>query len=141
MPRTQTIVQLSDELLAELDELRAPEGRSRSELIRDALERYLAEHRQHSIDLAIVEAYTRVPPADDFGAMAAARASIAAERWDDVPAAAEPVREEHTATMGDRDTGDVHERSVRERGNLSDVGAGPVRDRDTGGRSVPKVIE
>ena len=83
MPRTQTIVQLSDELLAELDELRAPEGRSRSELIRDALERYLAEHRQDSIDQAIVEAYTRVPPADDFGAMAAAHASIAAEPWDD----------------------------------------------------------
>ena len=83
MARTQTIVQLNDELLAELDTLRAATGgRSRSELIRDAVERYLVEHRERSIDAAIVEGYTRIPPIEDFGAVAAARASIEAEPWE-----------------------------------------------------------
>lgn len=83
MARTQTIVQLSDELLTELDALRAQTpGRSRSELIREALELYLARHRSAAIDAAIVDGYTRVPPEEDFGAMAAARASIEAEPWD-----------------------------------------------------------
>lgn len=82
MARTQTIVQLSDDLLTELDELRAREGRSRSELIREAIERYLGEHRAESIDDAIVAGYTRVPPDEDFGAAWAARASIAAEPWE-----------------------------------------------------------
>ncbi len=82
MARTQTIVQLSDELLAELDALRAREGgRSRSELIRDALERYLSEHRSNSIDEAMVDGYTRVPPHEQLGAEWAARASIEREPW------------------------------------------------------------
>jgi len=84
MPRTQTIVQLSDELLAELDDLRARAGgRSRSELIREAIEDYLADHRASAIDEAIIAGYTRLPPDEDFGAAWAARASIQAEPWDD----------------------------------------------------------
>jgi len=82
MGRTQTLVQLTAEILAELDELRAREGgRSRSELIREAIERYLAEQREETIDRAIVEGYTR-QPSEDLGAEWAARASIAAENWD-----------------------------------------------------------
>jgi metal-responsive CopG/Arc/MetJ family transcriptional regulator len=83
MPRTQTIVQLSDELLAELDARRAREGRSRSELIREAIETYLAADREAAIDAAIVDGYTRLPPADDFGAEWTARTMIAAEPWED----------------------------------------------------------
>ena len=83
MARTQTIVQLSDELLTELDALRAQTpGRSRSELIREALELYLAQRRSAAIDAAIVDGYARIPPDEDFGAMASARASIEAEPWD-----------------------------------------------------------
>ena len=41
MARTQTLVQLTDELLARLDAFRAREGRSRSEVIREAIECYL----------------------------------------------------------------------------------------------------
>ncbi len=83
MARTQTIVQLSDELLAELDALRAQTpGRSRSELIREALEAYISQRRSAAIDAAIVDGYTRVPPQENFGAMAAARASIEVEPWD-----------------------------------------------------------
>ena len=81
MTRTQTLVQLSDELLAQLDARAAREGRSRSELIREALTGYLAADREADIDRRIVEAYTRHPQ-EDLGALWIARASIAAENWD-----------------------------------------------------------
>jgi len=81
MARTQTIVQLSDALLEELDARRAREGRSRSDVIRQAIEEYLGRDREAAIDAAIVDGYTRVPP-DDLGAEWAARALIAAEPWD-----------------------------------------------------------
>lgn len=83
MARTQTIVQLTDELLIELDARRAREGRSRSELIRDAIEAYLTVDREAAIDRAIIDGYARVPPDDNFGAGWAARVSIEAEPWPD----------------------------------------------------------
>jgi metal-responsive CopG/Arc/MetJ family transcriptional regulator len=82
MARTQTLVQLTDELLAQLDSRAAREGRSRSDLIREALSDYLAAGREAEIDRQIVEAYT-LRPQEDLGASWAARASIAAESWDD----------------------------------------------------------
>ncbi len=83
MARTQTIVQLNDELLAELDALRARTGnRSRAEVIREAVEGYLAARGGEDVDAAIVEGYTRIPSSEDFGALEAARASILAEPWD-----------------------------------------------------------
>jgi metal-responsive CopG/Arc/MetJ family transcriptional regulator len=81
MARTQTLVQLSDELLAQLDARAAREGRSRSELIREAVAGYLAADREAETDRQIVEAYTRQPQ-QDLGAEWAARRSIAAEPWD-----------------------------------------------------------
>lgn len=81
MARKQTLVQLSDELLARLDARVAREGRSRSELIREALAGYLAADREAEIDRRIVEAYTRAPQEDLLGARAAAAAMIAAEPW------------------------------------------------------------
>ena len=80
--RTQTLVQLSDDLLAQLDERVAREGRSRSELIRHALANYLASDREAEVDRQIIEGYTRQPQ-EDLGAGWAARASIAAENWDE----------------------------------------------------------
>jgi uncharacterized protein YndB with AHSA1/START domain len=82
MPRTQTIVQLSEQLLAELDARRAREGRSRSELIREAIEAYLASDRRKALDEAIVAGYARIPPNENLGATWATRASITAEPWD-----------------------------------------------------------
>ncbi len=61
MARTQTLVQLSDELLGQLDARVAREGRNRSELIREALSAYLAVDREAKIDRLIVEGYTREP--------------------------------------------------------------------------------
>lgn len=81
MARTQTLVQLSDELLAQLDARAARQDRSRSALIREALAAYLAEDREAEIDRQIVEAYTRQPQEDLMGAEEIARAMIAAEPW------------------------------------------------------------
>jgi metal-responsive CopG/Arc/MetJ family transcriptional regulator len=82
VPRRQTLVQLNDELLALLDEKAARLRRSRSDLIRDALERYLAAEREAEIDRAIIEGYTRIPQKDhDPWAAAAARRSITEEPW------------------------------------------------------------
>lgn len=79
--RRQTLVQLSDELLALLDERAAKSGRSRSEIIRAAIERELAAERDAAIDAAIVEGYTRIPQEPDPWAERSARESIAAEPW------------------------------------------------------------
>lgn len=86
MARIQTIVQLNEELLAGLDAVRASTGGcSRSELIREALELYLSQRSAAAIDAAIVEGYTRIPPADDCGPLALVRAALQEESWDDVP--------------------------------------------------------
>jgi len=80
--RRKTVVQLSDELLALFDERAARTGRSRSELIRAAVERELAQDRAAAIDAAIVDGYRRIPPPEhEPWAEASARRSIAAELW------------------------------------------------------------
>jgi metal-responsive CopG/Arc/MetJ family transcriptional regulator len=81
MARTQTLVQLSDELLAELDARAARDGRSRSDLIRQAITEYLAGDRDAEIDRRIVEGYRRRPQQDLLGAESAARALIESEPW------------------------------------------------------------
>ncbi len=81
MARRQTLVQLTDDLLNRLDSYRAGEGiRSRSEVVRAAIESYLATDREAETDRLIVEAYTRQPPQDIWGEQAAKRL-IAAEPW------------------------------------------------------------
>jgi metal-responsive CopG/Arc/MetJ family transcriptional regulator len=75
-------VQLNDELLALLDRRAARDGRSRSQLIREAIEQYLHDEREAEIDRQIVEAYTRMPqPEHDPWAEIAATESIRAEPW------------------------------------------------------------
>lgn len=81
MARTQTLVQLTDELVARLDERAASEGRSRSELIRAAIDRFLASEGEADIDRAIVEGYARIPPARDSSVGEIARRSIESEPW------------------------------------------------------------
>ena len=63
--RTQTLVQLTDELLRRLDERAEREGRSRSALIRDAIEAYLADEERAAISRRIVEGYERTPQSED----------------------------------------------------------------------------
>jgi metal-responsive CopG/Arc/MetJ family transcriptional regulator len=80
LARRQTTVYLSNEVLALLDERAARTGRSRSDLIRAAVERDVAADRDALIDAAIVAGYKRIPQSEiDPWADAAAARSIAAE--------------------------------------------------------------
>ncbi|MEX2554638.1 MAG: ribbon-helix-helix protein, CopG family [Actinomycetota bacterium] len=81
MARTATLVQLNQELLAALDQRAAERGVSRSQLIREAVETYLADAIGAAIDNQIVEAYTRRPQVADAAWEASLRESIAAEPW------------------------------------------------------------
>ena len=79
--RRQVLVQLSDELVALLDERAAKAGQSRSDLIREAIQCHLAADREAAIDASIVEAYTRVPQEPDPWIERLGRESIRAEPW------------------------------------------------------------
>ncbi len=81
--RTQTLVQLSDELVARLDERAARLRRSRSSLVREAVEHYLHDEIEAGISRSIVEGYTRIPQTEeeDAWARAAATRMLAEERW------------------------------------------------------------
>jgi metal-responsive CopG/Arc/MetJ family transcriptional regulator len=86
MARAQTLVQLSDELLAQLDARAVREGRNRSDLIREALSDYLAADRQAEIDRLIVEGYTRQPQTIDelaFADLATRTVLGSLEPWED----------------------------------------------------------
>ncbi len=62
MARTQTLVQLTDELVASLDVEARRRRLSRSALIREVLEAHLAAETEAEIDRNIIEGYTRIPP-------------------------------------------------------------------------------
>jgi metal-responsive CopG/Arc/MetJ family transcriptional regulator len=84
MARTQTLVQLNDDLLARLDARAGREGRSRSDLIREAIKAFLHDEVEAEIDRQIVEGYRRIPVTDEEmrWAEANARELIAEEPWD-----------------------------------------------------------
>jgi metal-responsive CopG/Arc/MetJ family transcriptional regulator len=81
MGRTQSLVQLNDELLAALDQQAAARGRSRSDLIREAIEHYLTEALDAEIDKQIADGYRRVPQEEDPWTEILSKASIAEEPW------------------------------------------------------------
>ncbi|MGH9284176.1 MAG: CopG family transcriptional regulator [Acidimicrobiales bacterium] len=74
-------MQLTEELLGVLDERAAKSGRSRSELIREAIERYVADDISARIDAAVVSGYERMPQEPDVWGEVVAREVIAAEPW------------------------------------------------------------
>src|SRR3954447_8894088 len=91
MARTGTRVELSNELLEQLDRYRERDGRSRSAVIRAAIEQYLADERKAEIDRLILDGYRRMPQ-QEVGGAEAARRLIAEERgsrreiwWADQP--------------------------------------------------------
>lgn len=77
MARAQTIVQLTDELVAALDDEARRQGISRSALIRQAVESHLAAGREARITAALVDGYTRLPQGatDEWG-------DLAHQTWD-----------------------------------------------------------
>ena len=80
--RRQTLIQLDDARLAALDERAGMTGKSRSELIREAIDLLLGTGDAAVIDAAIVEGYRKHPPGELDAAMEAwARMSIASEPW------------------------------------------------------------
>lgn len=81
--RVQTLVQLSDKLLRRLDERAAREGRSRSALVRDAIEAYLYDEEKARIDREIIAGYERIPETAEELAVAEreARELIREEPW------------------------------------------------------------
>jgi hypothetical protein len=82
MPRRQTLIQLDDARLAALDQRAASSGRSRSDLIREAVDLLLETGDPAAVDAAIVEGYRDRPlPDRDPWAEAGAIAAIRAEPW------------------------------------------------------------
>lgn len=83
MARAQTLVQLSDTLLAVLDQRAAQRGISRSQLIREAIEAHLSRDLEAEVSRQIVEGYTRIPDDRELDgwAEASAREMIAEEPW------------------------------------------------------------
>ncbi len=83
MTRTQTLVQLNEELLRRLDERAAREGRSRSSLIREAIETYMVDEARDEISRQIIAGYERIPETDEEMAWAEAnvRDMIREEPW------------------------------------------------------------
>lgn len=83
MPRKQVLVQLTDELVEKLDELGEQLGRSRSSIVRDAVERYVLTESEAEKDRRLIEGYTRYPPDDEFAADAEEdlRRLLEAESW------------------------------------------------------------
>lgn len=60
------MVQLNEELLDLLDRRAARAGVSRSQLIREAIEAFLASDREAAIDRQIVEGYRRMPQSGEY---------------------------------------------------------------------------
>lgn len=82
LARRQTLIQLDDARIAALDERAAASGRSRSDLVREAIDLLLGTGDAAAIDAAIVDGYTRTPPSElDAWALPGALAAIEAEPW------------------------------------------------------------
>lgn len=81
MARTQTMVQLTDELVAELDEEASRLQVSRSHLIRQVLDEFLSERRPDEALKRYVEGYRHTPQAipDEWGDLATSTAQSARE--------------------------------------------------------------
>ena len=79
--KTQTLVQLTPDLLAALDQESAASGRSRSDIIREAIRQHLDQMFEAEIDRKIVEGYLKKPQEEDRLADVDARESIAEEPW------------------------------------------------------------
>ncbi|MGH8906571.1 MAG: CopG family transcriptional regulator [Egibacteraceae bacterium] len=69
MARAQTLVQLNDTLLAVLDQRAARRGVSRSHIIREAVEAYLADDYDSEVTRQIIAGYERIPQStpDEWG--------------------------------------------------------------------------
>lgn len=86
MARIQTMVQLTADLVRLLDRRAAANGVSRSQLIREAIEAYVAGDREAEIDREIVDGYTRMPQegrydVDEWGDLAKMVTALSVESF------------------------------------------------------------
>jgi metal-responsive CopG/Arc/MetJ family transcriptional regulator len=83
MGRKRVMVQLDELVLEVLNQRAATGGRSRDDLIREAVEHHFKKDIEARIDAVIVEGYQRVPDDGEFDALAEANARrlIAEELW------------------------------------------------------------
>ena len=82
MARRQTLIQLDDARLAALDERAASSGRSRSDLIREAVDLLLESGESAAVDAAIIEGYRTWPAPDrDAWSLVGAISAIRSEPW------------------------------------------------------------
>ena len=81
MARTQTMVQLTDELVHALSDEAHRRRISRSELIRQVLQAHLDAQAEASIGRRIAEGYERVPPTtpDEWGDLSEMTAQVAVD--------------------------------------------------------------
>lgn len=81
MSRTQTIVQLTDDLVEALSHEAGRRGLSRSALIRSVLQSFLDTEGDAAIGRRIAEGYRRIPPTtpDEWGDLAAVGDSTSTE--------------------------------------------------------------
>lgn len=92
------MVQLTDDMVAMLDQRAAQEGVSRSQVIREAIVAFFESGRSAAIDRQIVESYNRMPQggaydADEWGDMAVLMTALTADQARTLAA------EEHEAGM------------------------------------------
>jgi Ribbon-helix-helix protein, copG family len=82
MTRRQALIQLDDARIAALDERAAVSGRSRSDLIREAVDRLLGSGDAAALDAAILAGYERHPPPEpDASIVRGVRDAIREEPW------------------------------------------------------------
>ena len=82
MARRQTLTQLDDARVAALAQRAAASGRSRSDLVREAVDLLLGTGDTAAVDAAIVAGYERRPPTEqDAWTLQGALAAIRAEPW------------------------------------------------------------
>jgi hypothetical protein len=79
------MVQLNEDLVEQLDRRAASDGVSRSQLVREAIEAFLASDRASAIDRQIVDGYTRMPQggeydADEWGDLASLVTALTADQ-------------------------------------------------------------
>ena len=81
--RTQTMVQLTEDLVRRLDDRAKHEGVSRSQLIRDAVEAYLEADAHRRAVVHFHEAYAAMPDTPEEQAVALRNAAdmVADEPW------------------------------------------------------------
>lgn len=81
MARKQVLVQLDDDLVAELDRAAKRSKVSRSELVRGALKAWLTAKETARLEWRHAEGYRRMPETAEERAVTEALARVAAESW------------------------------------------------------------